>query len=469
MLRHLLNIFIVLLVSIPIYAQSQDSVWNVPMTSEYPFVHIDKNKIENEAVLATVFRKLQKIQNTHKGKLTIVHIGDSHMQGDGMTSVVRKGMQQYFGNAGRGLVFPYQLAGSNAPKDVKSWSNTTWKSNKITIPGMPLATGISGYGIHTCVSNINVCMRLKDEEERYTCFDKMTFFISKSQGDFLLRDSLSEYPLPIKDTNLSTLTAEISSPIKSFELQRKGSNLFSFYGVSLENKDSSGVLYHTIGVNGARYDQYLRSPLFFEQLKVLSPDLYIISMGTNEAQTTTLDKTKFIAKCDSFVAALKEISPNAEVLITTPAGSYFRQKKPNGAVSQVTEALNEFTHEKHLPFWDLYNITGGLQETPMWKKYNLIAGDLVHYSAAGYALQGQLLLQSISLSYNNYVEKHPYKKTTITVAKPNINKAKPTNNNGISGINPEIVIPKDSVMKEKVEVSSPQKKKSNIKVEYLDN
>ncbi len=40
----------------------------------------------------------------------------------------------------------------------------------------------------------------------------------------------------------------------------------SFYGVSLK-KDQRGIIYHSIGVNGARYDQFNIDSLFCEQGK----------------------------------------------------------------------------------------------------------------------------------------------------------------------------------------------------------
>src|SRR5690606_31485683 len=59
-------------------------------------------------------------------------------------------------------------------------------------------------------------------------------------------------------------------------------------GLILEN-GNSGIIYHSIGVNGAKFLDYNKYPLFFEQLKALNPDLIIISLGTNEA----FDKADF--------------------------------------------------------------------------------------------------------------------------------------------------------------------------------
>ena len=38
-----------------------------------------------------------------------------------------------------------------------------------------------------------------------------------------------------------------------------------------------------IGVNGATYDDYNNTEIFFNQLPHLNPDLVIVSLGTNES------------------------------------------------------------------------------------------------------------------------------------------------------------------------------------------
>ena len=55
-----------------------------------------------------------------------------------------------------------------------------------------------------------------------------------------------------------------------------------FYGVSLEN-GRRGVLYHTVGLNGAQFIHYLRIDSFAEQINAVNPQLIIFSLGTNEA------------------------------------------------------------------------------------------------------------------------------------------------------------------------------------------
>ncbi len=74
---------------------------------------VSDDQIYNAKVLKDFFEKLKENENSRDQKINIVHIGDSHIQSDLMTNEVRKKLQQQFGNGGRGLVFPYQLAKTN--------------------------------------------------------------------------------------------------------------------------------------------------------------------------------------------------------------------------------------------------------------------------------------------------------------------------------------------------------------------
>src|ERR1700722_15048738 len=86
--------------------------------SSFPFLTIANNTITNSEGLDSFYKKLSVLKKTNKGVVRIVHIGDSHIQADILSGTVRNKLQQYFGNAGRGLIFPYQLAKSNAPADI---------------------------------------------------------------------------------------------------------------------------------------------------------------------------------------------------------------------------------------------------------------------------------------------------------------------------------------------------------------
>src|SRR4030095_12115711 len=122
------------------------------------------------------YNKLYRLKITGQGTVSIVHIGDSHIQAGFLSVVVRNGLQQFFGNAGRGLGFPYQLAQSNAPSDISSSSNTRWQFNRLAHPEIPITYGISGYGLKTNSDGASISFSLKPDAGGPQSFNRLKIF-----------------------------------------------------------------------------------------------------------------------------------------------------------------------------------------------------------------------------------------------------------------------------------------------------
>ena len=380
------------------------------VAKSYPFVSVVFNRIFNSNSLDSFYQKLHDLKKNGSGVVTIVHIGDSHIQADFLSAVVRNNLQQFFGNAGRGLVFPYQLAQSNAPPDISSSSNTIWQFNRIAHPEIQITPGISGFCIKTNALGASIYLSLKPNEYGDQSFNKLKFFLdSNISSSWILQPNNSGSPFVIKkEANDSSSFSEIvlDKNTNGFTLSSlPSSNTKEFYGVSLENSNA-GVLYHTIGVNGSRYDQYNIAPLFWQQLASLNADLFIVSLGTNDAQRTDFNNDAFQQQVNMFLQKLKQASPKAAVLITTAADSYYKIRYPNPILRSVNTSLFNYCNEKHIPIWDLYRITNGYGSAYRWVRSGLMNADRIHYTAEGYRLQGNLLFNALAKGYNNYVSSY---------------------------------------------------------------
>jgi GDSL-like Lipase/Acylhydrolase family len=409
-------------------AQADTNGWQVAPFQAYPFLKTKENVIHHAESLKPMLEKLQQLKAAKKKKniVRVVHIGDSHLQADMITAVLRYGFQDYFGNAGRGLVFPYQLAKSNAPADIASASNVTWRYNRCAHPEIDIANGITGFGIHSNAADAYVNMRLKpgaDSVPQY--FNKLVFFLGNDSGCYAL-SSPGLNGLVRRNANSSdtpSLTINTDTLISEFTLSKckPDKKPFDFYGVSLERGDTGGVIYHTIGCNGVQYSQFDNNDLFCEQLHAIKGDLYILSMGTNEAQNQHIKADSFLHYVDSMVRLIRSIAPKAAILITTPPVSFFQEKHPNAALEVVAKALVRYCDAHEIAYWDLYHVCEGYNGAVQWKKHNLMAHDFVHFNKDGYTLQGQLLLNALAHTYNTFNKAYPYKpkvvKTTVKSGK----------------------------------------------------
>ncbi len=385
--------------------------------SQFTFIREDLNKIENDnSSFHFFYKKLFELQETKKGRVDIVHIGDSHLQADHFSGTIRQKLQLKFGNAGRGLLFPYQVAKSNSPPSYTTSSNKIWDSKRNVFYDKPLPIGISGFTIETTDSVAEINITVKDQPGLGYSFTKFTLFHEKGlhNYDITVCDELncSKGTLLSTDTSINSFVSELKfeKPISQIILRNRSTDTLHqrstrIYGMMLEN-DSAGILYNMIGVNGAEYRHYLRSKYFMQQLPYLNADLVIVSLGTNEAFVAGFDPVAFYKHIDTLITNIKLACPNASVLLTTPADSYRKSRKgkiKNPDMEKARVTIINYCLQHNLPYWDLYEIMGGFGSMGKWFTSHLSAKDRVHFNARGYQIQGDLFYKAIMNGFEKYI------------------------------------------------------------------
>lgn len=389
----------------------QDTV-DFKIIKTYSFVKLNENYIHNESALTNTFEKLFQQKSNNNKIINILHIGDSHLQADFITSIIRTTLQSSFGNAGRGLVVPLRVARTNEPFNYLSTSPYYWQSKRCVFPDKPLPIGIGGVTISNDSVNNFFNLKTFDSQPLSYSFNKLSFFYLKdsSSFDFNIKDSIgneigyinSSSDSDNPNVNTINLIGSISQiSVHAIKTNDKQTHAVIF-GISLMN-DKNGVLYNTVGVNGAQFKHYSKGQYFCEQTKVLTPDLIIISLGTNEANDSRFNEDVFYKHIETLIIKLKKQNPNSEFLLTTPADSYYQKNKFNPRMSLVAATLICFAKDNNIAFWDLQKATGGKNSAYSWKKYNLLRPDGVHYTQDGYTLQGYLFCKAFFNAYNNYV------------------------------------------------------------------
>lgn len=382
-------------------------------TVGYAFIQQDGNVIQQAQHLAPVFGKLHEQRVRGGKKINIVHIGDSHILGNFLTREVRERLQRAFGDAGRGLIFPYKLAGSNGPKDYLVETNARWNgANCQRDRDEQTPFGVSGFSLETTNSKAELTFRLRDTATSETrLFTKVTVLQYNTLGEYDLevRDDVSNQKAQIFLEGDYARSYYFDRPVGQMTVAAKRSNgqqkTFSLDGVSIEN-ELSGVIYHSIGVNGARFQDWVRAEYFAKQVAELQPDLIILSMGTNEAQGRT-EPDYLYNSIKNLTDALAEHSPSTCFMLTTPADSYLRGKGFNPNMAGVSATIRKFARDKGYAMWDMFTFTGGENSAANWKSTGLMSSDSVHYSKLGYAVQGKLLYQSLIKGYNEFVTAKP--------------------------------------------------------------
>jgi len=381
------------------------------VAGEFPFINYEADTLNSASGLGPFFNKLLKLENGDSCQVNIVHIGDSHIQADFLTREVRKNFQLRFGNAGRGLVFPLRVAGTNEPTDYRSSSNIDWTVSKIIGQSRNPEPGISGISISTQQDGGYFDITTFNHDDLDYSFKQVTLIHSKDslQFDCRISDSpakfgylMSAFPLETGD-NLTTVPfTQPTNFVRIYSISTEdGQQSATINGVILEN-DKPGILYHSIGINGAHFNDYNTSPLFYRQMSTLKPDLIIVSLGTNEGANIKITEDEMIASVVSMVRNLRSVNPGAGILITTPADDYFRKKYKNPYLETVQRALVKSAEIENVACWDMYSITGGFGSSVEWRKAAMLQRDGVHFNKQGYTVQGSLLYNALIDSYLKY-------------------------------------------------------------------
>lgn len=347
-----------------------------------------------------LFKKMTDVNGGDVKKLTIAHIGGSHVQGGTWSNAFLEGFQHSFNVQGGGyFVFPYKLAKTNGQPYARSFGTGAWKKCRCVQRDFCLPLGMNGMSVSTndsanvfgvSLTNKAVCRKFNSVRiyHNFNC----SFEINCNMH-VVKEDCKDEgYTVFEFDELLDSVVFDVH---KTDTLQRD----FTLYGFSLEDKTSSGFYLAGLGANGASSNSFLRCNFFVPQLKTIKPDLVVLSLGVNDVQGKGFTKEDFIAHYDSLIRLIKEAAPDCAILLTTTTDNYIRRRTPNKRTETAREALIEVMKHHQCAVWDMYEVMGGFKSIYKWYKTGLAARDKVHFSPKGYKISGALMFEAVYKSY----------------------------------------------------------------------
>ncbi|MDR1676305.1 MAG: GDSL-type esterase/lipase family protein [Tannerella sp.] len=342
----------------------------------------------------------------------IVHLGDSHVQAGFYSGQVMRLLHGAFGNAGRGWIAPLKLARGNEPKDYRITSSTVgkWTAGRCVqrVPDCPW--GLGGIGLRPESNTVDLSIGISPLRGAGYAFNEVLFY-RDARTLRLLPDANDErwteavcgadpqVPGVVVDT------FRLATTVDSLHLYSilpdeclPGEATGSYYGFSLLN-GRPGVLYHSIGQNGAMFVNYADAG-YVRQLSLLRPSLLIVTLGTNESYTSShrFREEEFVSQMNGFIRLVREYLPSTAILLTTPAENYRRTRNGfvrNENIARTARAITEYAEDRGLACFDLYRATGGANSCKKWRDGKLLGRDRVHYSAEGYYEQGKLLYRAL--------------------------------------------------------------------------
>jgi lysophospholipase L1-like esterase len=319
----------------------------------------------------------------------IVHYGDSHVAADLMTGVLREDLALCFGDAGPGFILPGQTRNRNLAfiaARSKGWEvrGLTVKSSiqhsRLGISGISLNTDQAGEWIRisaACVSFDLYFLERPGGGQVQVALDGLTytrklslesdrtapayFFIAAGKGDH-----------------------------HSVEMRSLGSGTVTLLGVIAE-RDSPGIEYDALGINGARAARPLMwdPKLLQSNLQRRDPDLILVAYGTNEVGDPDLDLVEYGKSFKALLERLRRATPRASLLVL---GSPDRAVREGGgwrtihSLEALVEVQRRVAFAVGAAFYDQFRAMGGEGSISSWAatKPALAQPDRVHLTKEGY-------------------------------------------------------------------------------------
>lgn len=392
-------------------------------------VFIDPKSNVIEGSTATLEPLLQKLYRLRKygdveiQKIRIIHIGDSHLQAGYLNGTVMRHFHADFGNAGRGLVVPLKLSATNEPIDYDVVSDIQWNAAKCLSARPRYPVGIGGVSIVPRDTVFHLEIQIPLNEATQYSFNQVDVY--HLPGAAILQPRSAG--IRLADSVWPFLTRyRLARPMNKlvFEGHTQQRDSCVYYGFCLEN-GHNGVLYHTIGINGAQYTHYRNVYQFTEQIESLQPDLIIFSLGTNEAFRGAFNEAYIRKEMDAVVLEVKRTNPDAVILLTTPAECQWKKKhqgkivyEPNPNIEPIAGIIMKYAREHGFACWDLFGMSGGKGSSEHWIEGNYLSRDRIHFGVSGYRLQGDLLYDALMKEYNRYVDRQEGKPQDLDWWKP---------------------------------------------------
>jgi lysophospholipase L1-like esterase len=380
-----------------------------------------EHPIEDPArALDAFFAHLARTENRQPGAVTrITHYGDSPITNDGITSTVRRIMQERFGDAGHGFILMDKPWAWYGHQGITFTSGGDWDNDPMI--GGKLNDGEFGLGgVAFRASGPGKYARFAPATEGETGknFSRMEVYFLKQPGGGQFSVDVNGAGAQTVSTSADATTSgfyEIKAPqsgANTFNVKTLGGNVRVF-GAVIEN-EGPGVVYDSLGVNGA-YAGLLVTAMdqehWAEQLQHRNPNLVIINYGTNESQYASDDQMERYDKdLREVIRRVRAALPNVSILLVSPMD---RGKRAAGgkiitmpSIPKIVEMQRRVALETNCAFFDTFKAMGGEGTMAKWAagkgKNHLVGGDLTHPTAEGSEIVGRLIFEGINDSYMKY-------------------------------------------------------------------
>lgn len=324
----------------------------------------------------------------------IVHFGDSQIEEDRITMIIRRRLQDRFGGGGIGLVPMVQTIPTYTAKQ-------TLEQDGHEVPNTTVRRYLS-YGPSS--------MRLKDDN-RYGPMAQVAYITEPIDVNIeLLRDRVPTYDYSrirvlCSDSVLVTFTD--SAAMRSSTLHFEG--IGYVYGISLETP--TGVQVDNIPMRGAAGTNFtmMNKQMFADYFRQTNTALVIMQFGGNAMPSirTQAALEKYVLALRQQIRFLMSAAPNASLLFIGPSDMITTvdgEQQTYPLLPVLDSALATMVGEQGGAYYSLFRLMGGAGSMVSWRDKGLAGDDMIHFTRAGAKKVGEMLAKQLLEDYDFFTE-----------------------------------------------------------------
>ncbi len=365
----------------------------------------------NKAVLYPLFQLLDSVKQ-HGGSIRILHYGDSQIEEDRMTGVIRARLQQEFGGSGPGLMCPVPVA---VPMSMQhSWSGNF--ERYVVFGNYWDQADHNRYGVMGAFSKYEGNSaslsfkqgRLSFEVSRRVERVKILYGYGESPSEVALTaDGVSRGTKLLRaGRGLHSVEWTLDSAANELKLQFSGESP-DLYAVALDSKD--GVCVDNIPIRGSSGLDFTKvdSALLAECIRELNVRAVILQFGGNVVPVIRGQKDLdwYRQTFAKQLAIFKSLGLHIIMIGLADMSTSERGEMVSyPAVAQIRDVTKEEVHKVGGVFWDMYEAMGGENSMPEFVRATppLAIDDYIHFNRDGAAKMARLFVKSLMKDYNEY-------------------------------------------------------------------
>lgn len=345
----------------------------------------------------------------------VIHYGDSQIEMDRITSVLRQRLQEMFGGSGPNMI--------SAVKRISSISLSQSYSGSLTRYALigdstSFKASHKRYGVMTqfCqtkgTSTISFSKTSHSQAyEKAKEISTISILMGNNSEGFKASLKAGPYQGETKQysakTGITLITWKLPDNVAKGTITLQGSAeiygimLDGDYGVAVDNnalRGCSGTIFTRIDKN-----------LMKESYKAIDAQMIILQFGGNRMPSISNSKqiTLYMEELDRQVKYFKEVAPQATLLFIGPADM---GKSYNGKVTtwkglpELNDSIMAMALRNDVAYWDMFHVMGGEGSMAQYVRHNppLAGKDYIHFTFLGAQEIGNDLAKSLIIYHDFY-------------------------------------------------------------------